>query len=51
MPRPQRCYRVVVTPSTCIRNLLAAGVSLAGGAAGYNGVDDEGESEPLTRGN
>jgi hypothetical protein len=51
MPRPQRCYRVVVTPSTCIRNMLAAGVSLARWAAGYNGVDDEGEIEPLTRGN
>ena len=40
-----------MTASTCIRNMLAAGVSLARWAAGYNGVDDEGEIEPLTRGN
>jgi hypothetical protein len=31
--------------------MLAAGVSLGRWAAGYNGVDDEGEIEPLTRGN
>jgi hypothetical protein len=31
-------------PSTCIRNMLTTVVSLARSAAGYNGVDDDGET-------